>query len=589
MKELFELVYLVYEGKLTTQREFSESMFISLGKVNSLIKKARHEAYIIGDKTYSITSKGMELLEAHRVDNAVIMAAGLGTRFVPMTFDKPKGLQEVFGEVMIERQIKQLHEVGITDISIVVGYLKEKFEYLSDKYNVQLIHNPDYSLKNNISSVYYAQGQMKNTYLLPSDIYMPKNIYRKYEYESFYASEYFEEKTSEWAVNVNKDNLILEANASGGTQTWAMFGPAFFTEKFSNHFVEKINEVYNDNSTKQWFWEDVYIRNISSLDLYIRKYETGTILEFETVEDLRQYDSSYLLHARSEILEIIAKVFDVGLEEIKGIRTLKEGMTNDSFLFEINGEKFVFRNPGLGTEELMNRFNERDVYDVIGPLKISDEVVYLKPECGYKITKFIPDGRNMDINNPKELETALQMIRDLHTSGLIVNHEFNLEERINHYLELMYKSGAVFFTDFDDVHKNIRKVIDRLKKISRPKVLCHVDPVSVNFLYSKGTMHLLDWEYAGMGDPFQDLAMYIVYEGLQDDEIIQFLDQYLQRTHTEEELMILHSYVAMAGFLWSMWTQYKQASGEDFGTYGMEQYRYGRKYARIVLEGEKHA
>ena len=72
------------------------------------------------------------------------MAAGFGSRFVPLTFEMPQGLLEVFGERMIERQIKQLHSVGITDITIVVGYLKEKFEYLIDKYGVRLLYNPEY-------------------------------------------------------------------------------------------------------------------------------------------------------------------------------------------------------------------------------------------------------------------------------------------------------------------------------------------------------------------------------------------------------------------------------------------------------------
>lgn len=83
----------------------------------------------------------------HKVDGALIIAAGFGSRFVPLTFETPKGLLEVFGERMIERQIRQLHEVGITDITIVVGYLKEKFEYLIDKYDVKLLYNPEYSSK----------------------------------------------------------------------------------------------------------------------------------------------------------------------------------------------------------------------------------------------------------------------------------------------------------------------------------------------------------------------------------------------------------------------------------------------------------
>ena len=226
MKNIFELIYLIHVNNIKTQRVLAETMFISLGKANTLFKHAISEGFV--SKDYKVLEKGIDLLESHKVDNAIIMAAGFGSRFVPMTYEKPKGLLEVHGEVMIERQIKQLKEVGISDITIVVGNMKEKFEYLSDKYKVKLIYNKDYATKNNISSLYYAKDELKNTYILTSDIYMKKNIYRKYEYNSFYAVEYFEGFTDEWTVTLNKEDLIKEVNPSGGDDSWALFGPAFF-------------------------------------------------------------------------------------------------------------------------------------------------------------------------------------------------------------------------------------------------------------------------------------------------------------------------------------------------------------------------
>lgn len=129
-----------------------ENMDISLGTVNGLVKECLAEGYIAeeenGKEKYLILlEKGKELLKPYKVDGALIIAAGFGSRFVPLTFETPKGLLEVFGERMIERQIKQLHEVGIHDITIAVGYLKEKFEYLIDKYDVKLLYNPEYSCK----------------------------------------------------------------------------------------------------------------------------------------------------------------------------------------------------------------------------------------------------------------------------------------------------------------------------------------------------------------------------------------------------------------------------------------------------------
>ena len=587
MKNIFELVYLIYEGKLVTQREFADRMFLSLGKINSLLKEVVSEGYVIDDKVYTVTEKGLDLLTSHKVDNAIIMAAGFGSRFVPMTYETPKGLLEVHGEVMVERQIKQLHEAGITDISIVVGYLKEKFEYLTDLYNVKLIYNPEYSEKNNISSLYYAKAEMKNTYILTSDIYMENNLYREYENTSFYAAEYFEEDTDEWAVTVNKDNLITTINPSGGENTWGMYDPVFFTNDFSKKMVKYIDDIYDDKSCAQYYWEDVYLNNIDTLDMYIRKYPKGSILEFESLEELRNYDKSYLKFSRSEILEVIKSVFDVELSDIVRLRTLKEGMTNDSFLFEVKGKKYVFRNPGKGTENLINRQQEAHVYDVIKPLHISDDVIYLNPDKGYKITTFVPNSRTIDPNNVEEVDLALEKLRVLHGSGLKTKHRFDIEERIEFYHKICIDSNAILFKDFDDVYDHIKEVINVLKSIPREDVLCHIDSVDMNFLLANNEITVLDWEYAGMADPLIDIAMFVAYSNKQDDEIVDLLDRYLERKHTEEELLIVQAYVSLAGFLWALWTQYKQACGEDFGTYGMEQHQYGRKYSSIVLDKVK--
>lgn len=130
-----------YENPDVTQRELASILNLSLGTVNKLLGDCLEEAFLMTDMDtgkYLLTEQGLKYLEQFKVDGAVITAAGFGSRFVPLTFETPKGLLEVFGERMIERQIKQLHEAGITDITIIVGYLKEKFEYLIDKYQVKL-------------------------------------------------------------------------------------------------------------------------------------------------------------------------------------------------------------------------------------------------------------------------------------------------------------------------------------------------------------------------------------------------------------------------------------------------------------------
>ena len=215
----------ILEHPDATQRELASMLEVSLGTVNTLIKECMASSYLMTspEGNYQLTEAGMTFLEPFRVDAALIIAAGFGSRFVPLTFETPKGLLEVFGERMIERQIKQLHAVGITDITIVVGYLKEKFEYLIDKYGVKLLYNPEYSCKNTLATVYHAKEVLRgrNVYLLSSDNWMRDNMFHTYECFGWYSSVFMDGPTSEWCLSFNKKGHIT-GSSIGGHDSWVM-------------------------------------------------------------------------------------------------------------------------------------------------------------------------------------------------------------------------------------------------------------------------------------------------------------------------------------------------------------------------------
>ncbi len=222
----------ILENPAVTQRDLSKELSVSLGTVNNLIKECIEKKYIEignGNDLYELLPAGQALLNENKVDGAVIIAAGFGSRFVPLTFETPKGLLEVFGERMIERQIRQLHEAGIKDITIVVGYLKEKFEYLIDKYQVKLLYNPEYSQKNTLTTIYHARKLLRgrNMYVLSSDNWMRHNMYHTYESGAWYSASYMEGETSEWCLDYNKKGRILNVSV-GGQDKWVMYGPVFF-------------------------------------------------------------------------------------------------------------------------------------------------------------------------------------------------------------------------------------------------------------------------------------------------------------------------------------------------------------------------
>ncbi|NLA73501.1 MAG: NTP transferase domain-containing protein, partial [Clostridiales bacterium] len=171
-----------------------------------------------------------------KVDNAIILAAGFGSRFVPLTYETPKGLLEVKGKPMLERQIEQVLEKGIEEIIIVVGYMKERFDYLIDKYNVKLVYNPEFSTKNNLASLYCVRDFLKNSYILVADNWIEQNMFNTYETRSWYSCLYMEGDTAEWCVSKTDEDDRIKELTIGGKDSFTIVGPAFFTKDFSDAF-----------------------------------------------------------------------------------------------------------------------------------------------------------------------------------------------------------------------------------------------------------------------------------------------------------------------------------------------------------------
>ena len=142
---------LIKKNNQYNQRTLANDLSLSLGLINKCVTKLRGAGYLKDDLI--LTDNAKRFLNKSKPKNAIILAAGYGLRMVPINQNKPKALLTVDGQPLIERQIEQLHQVGITDITIVVGFMKEAFDYLTDKYDVKLVYNKDYAIKNNLHSL----------------------------------------------------------------------------------------------------------------------------------------------------------------------------------------------------------------------------------------------------------------------------------------------------------------------------------------------------------------------------------------------------------------------------------------------------
>ena len=257
-----------------------------------------------------------------KVDNAIIMAAGTASRFAPLSYEKPKALIEVRGEVLIERQIRQLREAGIEEVVVVTGYKAEQFEYLKDKYGVVLINNPYYLTRNNSSSIYAAREYIKNSYICSSDNYFITNPFESDVDESYYAAVYIEGETGEWCIS--EDGGWIKDVKVGGRDSWVMLGHVFWSESFSRSFLHILEDEYEWPETADKLWETIYIEHINELPMKIRKYPADFIFEFDTLDELREFDTSYITNTRSEILKKVAGELGVEEKEIRSVKAFKD-------------------------------------------------------------------------------------------------------------------------------------------------------------------------------------------------------------------------------------------------------------------------
>lgn len=254
---------------------------------------------------------------SYQVTNAIIMAAGTASRFAPLSYERPKALIEVKGEILIERQIKQLRAAGINEIIVVVGYMKEQFAYLQEKFGVRIVENNDYLTRNNNASIYAVKDYLKNSYICSSDNYFSENPFESVVDEAYYAAVYADGETKEWCMTEDADGYV-NAVTVGGRDAWYMLGHTFWSEEFSKEFVKILLDIYDKPETRDLLWEAIYMQHLDTLKMKIRKYSDDVIFEFDTLDELRCFDESYIEDTRSEILKSIAA--KLGCKEAEIIR-----------------------------------------------------------------------------------------------------------------------------------------------------------------------------------------------------------------------------------------------------------------------------
>lgn len=581
--QTLDILNTIHTKPFTNQRDLAKESGHSLGIVNRCIKELMEDGYI--DEHMGLTNKAKTTFQENAPQNAIILAAGYGMRMVPINTEVPKGLLEVKGETLIERLIKQLHEAGIQNIFVVVGYMKEHYEYLIDEYGVELVVCEEYSHKNNLHSLKLVKEHIANSYIIPCDIWCAENPFHKSEFYSWYMVTDSFDKNSSVRVN-RKLQLVTTAKGENGN---TMLGIAYIHKNEAPKLYRNIESLSSNPYYDNVFWEEALMEK-DHMFITAKVISNDIAVEINTYEQLRELDhgSNQL---QTEAIDIICQAMQVPPEQIVNIKILKKGMTNRSFLFDCKGKQYIMRIPGEGTQELINRKEEADVYEVIKDKHICDDIVYINPNNGYKITEFLQNARNCDPLNPIDTQKCMNRLRSFHEKKLTVPHKFNIFKQITFY-ESLWNGKPSIYRDYEKTKENVFSLRDYIEKHKGSEVLTHIDAVPDNFIFIQNQtgeedIRLIDWEYAGMQDPHVDIAMFCIYAMYNREQVDTLINQYFTEGCPSAIRTKIYCYIAACGLLWSNWCEYKRELGIEFGEYSLRQYRYAKEYFKIV-QNELH-
>lgn len=284
------LTHLERVRQSVTQRQLANATGRSLGTINKTVLNLSQLGYL---QDGTITPKGLEALEPYRVKRAVFIAAGFGTRLVPITLNTPKPLVRVNGTRIIDTLLDAIVAAGIEEIVIVRGYLAEQFDQLLYKYpNIRFIENPIYNEANNISSAICAKDLLGGAYVLEADLllYNPALI-QKYQYCSNYLGVPVE-VTDDWCL-YSKNGIITKL-VVGGRNCHHLFGISYWTEQDGTRLAGHLQQVYDMPGGKERYWDQAALEYfIHDYRVAIRECTFEDIIEIDTFRELVRLDSTY--------------------------------------------------------------------------------------------------------------------------------------------------------------------------------------------------------------------------------------------------------------------------------------------------------
>lgn len=559
-------------------------LFKDKSEIEHIVNNLKNNKYIVNNKT---SSKALEEMESRKVDNAIILAAGGAAKNSKSIYSLPKGLFIKNGDTLIERQIKQLKEAGIDDITIVLGYRQELFFFLKNKYNVKLASTPAIE-KGNVLSLSSVKDKLKRTYICSSDNYFTHNPFSSYEYDSFHSAVFKEECKNEIQIQTNRFGRITNMFTGKGPGR-CFYGHAFIDEKLScliNEYMDKELDIFRVDTL---FWEELIMRHSEDIDWWIRLYSTNFIFEFDNIIDTQSVETLFMNDVSKKIENRITSVLNCQRNEINNIKILDKGMTNIIISFEIKNQKYLFRYPGESSWDLTSKKREVLAQNIATQIGLDKSCIYID-ESGCKISYFRENLE--DLSKRWFTDSALvckcaKLMKKLHESSKLVDRslmEFDSIAEGDRLMKLASKRKGDLKYTFGELRSKAIEIKELYQKDCWNEVLCHHDWKYDNILSNNENFDIIDWEYCSFDDPGTDLLRLLMGRDFESEIFDEILCAYFEHKPTKEKKMhIIASFVPMS-YYWLSWLMYQESLGNDGFYWTLLYYNTAEKALNYTLE-----
>ena len=369
-----------------------------------------------------------------------------------------------------------------------------------------------------------------------------------------------------------------------------MVGHAYMNKKFSSVFRTLMDNEINDFGVSSMFWEEFYAKHMKELTFYVKNFVANAILEFDSIEDLRAFDSDFLMNVDSEIITNICSTLNCNPNDIDEISVISAGLTNVSFAFEVKGVKYVYRHPGGTAGNLVDRTTELFYQMSAKDMDIDKSVIRMELS-GWKLSYYVKNAKNCNFEEkPEQLKIAMEYLHKLHS--LKLDDTMRIFDDVMEGKKLiaiasstkgnLFKEFAVEIEKVERLYGYVKKDAERL---GYGLVPCHNDIYEPNYLYDdKGDIYLIDWEYAGLNYEANDVCCITCRYDWTEEQIEKYFREYVGRKLNENEKRFYWAFHCICGFYWFSWGLYKGSVGDDDGFFFLPAYRNFTKYIDKALK-----